>query len=211
MDLGRWETAHTNFLAWLFDPNQPHGFGGSIIAAVLNELDDDNADFNEEGICVINSCSEHYFSHAGTSGKIDVWVEGRSTVLDIPWLLVIEAKLEAILGDVQLEKYDSEIDRWIARRPDARVFKLLLTNDGRSDDYAERAGWKAWDYQDLVSTIWSSGRHHVDAPGYQLLRYYLTGVLSDIIGWKLPLTQDTENPYDALIYSSALMEKGGHK
>lgn len=53
MDLGRWETAHTSFLAWLFDPNQPHGFGGSIIATVLNKLDDDNADFNQEGICVL--------------------------------------------------------------------------------------------------------------------------------------------------------------
>lgn len=126
MELGRWETAHTNFLAWLFDPNKPHGFGCSIIAAVLNKLDGDSTDFNQEGIRVINSCSEHYVSDAGTSGRIDVWVEGRITVADIPWLLVIEAKIEAVLRDAQLDKYDSEIDQWIAEKPDARVFKLLL-------------------------------------------------------------------------------------
>ncbi|WP_295390102.1 PD-(D/E)XK nuclease family protein [uncultured Thiodictyon sp.] len=211
MDLGRWETAHTNFLAWLFDPNQPHGFGSSIIAAVLNGLDDDNADFNQEGIRVINSCSEHYVSDAETSGRIDVWVEGRIAVSKIPWLLVIEAKIEASLGDGQLKKYDSRITQWKTGKPNARVFKLLLTHDLNSDDYADRSGWKIWDYQKLVSIIWSSGRHHVDAPGYHLLRYYLTGVLSDVIGWKLPLTQDTEDPYNALIYSSALMGERGHK
>jgi hypothetical protein len=107
MDCGRLETAHTNALAWLLDPSKPHGFGDTLLRAVLA--------WHPEGLDSkrlrnTKVSKEHNISSVG---RLDILAEGDwdNGDVPVPWLLAIEAKIDSWEGEGQLPKYD----RWLGK------------------------------------------------------------------------------------------------
>lgn len=189
IDYGRLETAHTRLLAWLFDPAKEHGFGDALLGGLMRW-----AGLWIEGRRPVNVESLAERSVRG-GGRTDVWVEGGwqdDSRQDAParWLLVIEAKVDAKLGDKQLANYDREIFEWMDRQPrsggEPSVARIFLAPDDQEPEDTEE-DWKKLDYETLAGILWRSAQPHRQAPGFMFLRYYLTTLLKDVIGLPIPL------------------------
>ena len=96
MDYGRLETAHTRTLAWLLDPKREHGFGQTLLAALLGRL---SGDACSDGLRVSRVESEFLIDGSGAKGRLDVLAQGAWEDRDRRgWVLVIEAKVDAWEG-----------------------------------------------------------------------------------------------------------------
>lgn len=185
MHCGRLETAHTHLLAWLLDPTKEHGFGLRLLQALLGF-------FREmPGTLQIEKVQPEFPIE---DGRIDVLVQGRTREAERQadgWLLVIEAKIDANEGELQLAKYD----KWIRKFGRGRdVFRLFLTAEGRDPETSDE-DWTPMSFLQLARIFRMSYKDLEGLPGHQFLRYYLTGVLKDICHWSLPV-QDTESSSD---------------
>jgi PD-(D/E)XK nuclease superfamily len=194
LSLRRTETAHTSALAWLLDPSKPHGFGSALLEALLAHC----LRSLSHGPVVVSSVEKEYPIAVGDrTGRIDVFAIGESTNNSGGWLLAIEAKVDAREGDGQLELYDS----WIAaHRYGRHPIRVFLTQngdapEGESDHFPDP--WIPLSFLDLVRVFRQvSGSLH-GKPGFEYLRYYLTGVLKDIYLWQIPVpaADSCTNPY----------------
>jgi hypothetical protein len=198
MDYGRLETAHTNALAWLLDPNKPHHFGDTLLRAVL-AWHPEGQDSKLHQYCKISK--EH---HISTVGRLDILAEGEwdNGNTSVPWLLAIEAKIDANEGENQLQKYDS----WLATYARGRqLLRIFLTADGRlPEDGGEE--WKALSFLNLVQILrkpYSSLRGTV---GFEFLRLYLAGVLQDICRFPPIHAENTSDPYSLISYLKTVHE-----
>lgn len=173
MEHGRFEVAHTRTLAWLLDPAGSHGFGDRLLRALLRKVD--APDMTLDGVIV---CPEQFCGTFGgdDAGRADVWVEGRLADSHARWLVVIEAKVDALESTGQLARYDREI----GKRPADFVRRVFLTPDGRPPD-GGNGQWKPVSFAELVRWFWSESSSLTDRPGYHFLRYYLAGVMRDIL------------------------------
>jgi hypothetical protein len=207
MDYGRLETANTRALGWLFDPRQGHGFGTTLLKTFLASLHHEfgNAEFFVDKV----EC-ERMISHIGenASGRLDILATGRfakHSGIDLPWVLLIEAKIDASEQPNQLERYEQWVD---ARHPDALFVRVFLTPDGRPAESGS-GNWKAMSFLSLACALRRAyGMLSEENPGYHYLRFFITGVLSDICGWRLPLPRAHAclDPYGYLEYLRTVHE-----
>lgn len=185
MGLGRLEVAHTHTLAWLLDPKQRHGFGNRLLRALLRQIGRNDTALSGVIVCAERSCGD---SGSDGAGRTDVWVEDKQN----HWLLVIEAKVDAAESDGQLARYEKEIDRCCGGGKRWDVYRVFLTPNGRPAKSARKGSavqWNAVSFASLVHGFWAeareSGNSLEDRAGYHFLRYYLAGVMRDILD--LPL------------------------
>jgi hypothetical protein len=196
MDYGRLETAHTRTLAWLLDPRKEHGFGSRLLEVLLANL------FKpcRSPVCQTERVESNYpidLPGADKQNFIDVLAEGQWVEKDdqrVPWMLVIEAKIDNDEGENQLTRYDDWIDVHGQGRQIRRVF---LTPDARIAETG-RSDWTQMSFLDLVNIFRSTYNGLQSAPGYHFLRYYLAGVLRDICGWPIPVTASAADPYSVI-------------
>jgi hypothetical protein len=190
MDYGRLETAHTRTLAWLLDPKGEHGFGDTLLAALLRRLLGQDP---THLLRVERVESEVSIDGASAKGRLDVLAEGRWEDGERSgWMLVIEAKVDAWEGKDQLQKYEA----WLrSNRAGRQVFQVFLTPDGREPD-SGAGKWERFSYPELVRTFRAVyGRLRL-APGFHFLRFYLAGVLQDVCRWPRKIEQDdAPDPY----------------
>lgn len=211
MEFGRLEVAHTRTLAWLMNPDGDHGFNSVILADLFSEVSGkQNAVF--KGIRVT---SEKLLAPGRTarkkkaakrSSRADIWVEGHyKEAVNAAWksfLIFIEAKVEAPEGEDQLGKYDRAIRRHAGKFDD--IWRIFLTPDGREPATAMDY-WEPLSFKKLVKLLTRSFiRLSAASPGYHFLRFYIVGILSDILGWSLPVTEDTTAVYQSLDYLKLL-------
>jgi hypothetical protein len=136
----RRELQHSNFLAWLLDPNESHGQGDVFLAAVLMEL------FR----CAPSErrpFSPVFLDGAELRG-VEVRREWRSIDLLVvcdepPFVVAIENKVDSGEHSGQLQRYAEVVK---AEWPDRKALFVFLTPRGLepSDD-----GWTTWSYEDL--------------------------------------------------------------
>jgi len=137
MDFGRLETALTRALAWLLDKEE-HGFGSSLLDALLRHLLDGRAIHLTE----VEKAASEYLIQCGPSsldaGRIDVLAEGRwvESGKEARWRLVIEAKIDAWEGEDQLSKYDDWIE---SNTQTEEVVRVFLTPDGRQPERLKKS------------------------------------------------------------------------
>jgi hypothetical protein len=198
MDYGRLEIAHTRALAWLIDPKREHGFGNTLIAALLRRLSGGDC---SNTLRVERVESEYPIDGSGAKGRLDVLAEGAwGDGGRNGWVLVIEAKVDAWEGEDQLLKYE----RWLRSNAASRdAFRVFLTPDGRAP---ETGDWGPLSFLELVQifrAVYGGLRH---APGFHFLRFYLAGVLRDICGWPQEITADAADPYAVASYLKAVHE-----
>ena len=193
--LGRRETAHTQALAWLLDDKE-HGFGHMLGVALVGHVARDR-NVSEITIETVNS---EYSLRTGRrytrAGRIDLvlqgtWREGQTASA---WVLALEAKIGAEEGEDQLAIYDG----WLGQQETgATVLKAFLTPTGRSP---ESSDWTPMSFIELANVLRGCLGRLRKFAGYHFLRYYLTGVLQDICGLSLPVSDKCEDPYAALAY-----------
>jgi hypothetical protein len=199
MDAGRLEIAHTRTLAWLLDPTREHGFGTTLLVALLRHLSGNTC---SGGFRVDWVKSEHPIDGSGARGRLDVLARGAFE--DGPrsgWLLVIEAKVDAGEGEDQLQKYET----WLRSNARGReVFRVFLTAEGARPTGADE--WEPLSFLELVRIFRAaySGLRH--APGFHFLRFYLAGVLQDVC--RLPRNVESENtdPYAVASYLKSVSD-----
>lgn len=189
-------------MAWLLNPQGEHGFGGQLLEALLRRL----VEGRQIRLTLVDRVESEYRVCSGhTSGddcRLDVLAEGRweESSKEVPWRLVIEAKIDAEEGKEQLSLYDDWDERG---SQSAEVLRVFLTPDGRKPDTSS-AHWQPLKFFDLACAFRRvSGLQ--DNPGYHFLRYYLTGVLRDVCGLPVPISPECKNPYVAVDYLKSVL------
>jgi hypothetical protein len=194
MDYGRLETAHTRTLAWLLNPKGEHGFGTTLLAALIRRL---SGEEYSDALRVQRVESEFLIDGSGAKGRLDILAEGTWEDAERDgWVLVIEAKVDAWEGEGQLLKYDT----WLrSNAADREVFRVFLTPDTRAPETGDEE-WEALSYLELVRifrVVYEGLRHK---PGFHLLRFYLAGVLQDVCHLPRNIGQDASDPYAVASY-----------
>lgn len=195
MGMHRAEVSHTRALAWLLDPRSEHGFGSDLFSALLKRAHV-QAGGPEFDVSLVEA--ERFFRGGKKDqGRTDIWIEGewREETGPKRGLVVIEAKIDSDEGGGQLDRYSKEVGRYPAAS--SRKLKLLLTP--RQDEPVKvRNGWVPLSFHDLSTAFLSRLGGLKGLPGYDFLRIYLAGVLSDILGIATGDTIGPADPYDRL-------------
>jgi hypothetical protein len=194
MDYGRLETAHTRTLAWLLDPKREHGFGKTLLAALLRHL---TRSANSDGLRVGPVESEYRIDGSGAKCRLDVlaagaWEDGKRN----GWVLVIEAKVDAWEGDDQLQKYEKWLKCYAAGRD---LFRVFLTPDGRAPETGDEE-WESLSFWKLVRIFQAVYGELRGTPGFHFLRFYLAGVLQDVCHFPRNIAEDAPDPYAVASY-----------
>ena len=150
MDYGRLETAHTRTLAWLLGKRE-HGFGFKLVEALLRRL----LKGRRIRVTRVDKVESEYLVYCESSpsdlGRIDVLAEGLWEELgnEIPWRLVIEAKINAEEGEEQLSRYDN----WLKQYSEStEVHRVFLTPNGR-EPRTSSSKWHALSFVELASVL----------------------------------------------------------
>jgi hypothetical protein len=201
MDYGRLETAHTRTLAWLLNPDAEHGFRSKLLEAFLARLTGQD---QFDRIQVERVVSECPVDGAAGKGRCDVVAQGqlerrgRRSL----WTLVIEAKVDAWEGEVQLDKYDG----WLrAHAADGEIYRVFITPDGRNPDTGGDK-WMSLSFLDLAQAFRSVYDELRLDPGFHFLRFYLAGVLQDICEWPRNVKDERADPYAIASYLSGVQK-----
>lgn len=137
-------------------------------------------------------------------GRLDILAEGDWDDGDgpVPWLLVIEAKIDAWEGEGQLLKYDRWLDKYGRGKHLLRVF---LTADGRlPEDGSDE--WKALSFLELVQIFRKPFASLRGTAGFEFLRMYLAGVLQDICRFPAIHAENSSDPYSLIAYLKTVHE-----
>lgn len=201
MERGRLEIAHTRTLRWLLDPQEGHGFGLTLLEALLRHLADRGSK-SPVKVSTANVRSERRVSElSGVDlGRVDIVAEGNGETegRSCKWILLIEAKIDASEGTRQLERYE----KWLKEHAyDHLVFRMLLSAEPRAPESGQD-DWTNLTFLDLACLFRGRFGDLAARPGYHFLRFYLCGILRDVCRWSLPLRdlEDCNDPYGFVQY-----------
>lgn len=207
MNFSRLETAQTHALAWFLNPDKKHGFGGRLIEELLFEVAGVPWLWGSLEVKEVESEREIKLGHE--TGRLDVYARG--TWIDeeekkVPWMLVIEAKVDALESPVGLPLYE----KWMKSQGAKEEIKVFLTPDGRPPETAKTDEWIAMSFLELACCFRRAFDELHDRAGYQLLRHYLTGIFRDLCRWEIPLKRNLDSchdPYSVVDYLKVLHQK----
>jgi PD-(D/E)XK nuclease superfamily len=140
----RQEIRHSNFLAFLLNPQESHGLGDAFLKRLLQKALDCSS-VEPPAISALTLALAD-FSDALVSREwrnIDVLVESRHNT----FVFVIENKIESTESERQLSKYEGIVN---SKFPDHRRVFAYLTKDGEppSDQL-----WSSINYSDVVDAL----------------------------------------------------------
>ncbi len=196
---GRLEVAHTRTLACLLNPKEAHGFGNALLDSLLRHLRKDRElpPFDVEEVD-----AERFYRNSDEedAGRTDIWIElsWRKGTNRKRWLVVIEAKVDASEGNEQLDRYGKEIKKWLAEHKGTghEVYQIFLTREG--DEATTGKRWKPLSFSNLVRVFCDTANSLTAKPGYHFLRFYLAGVLKDILDLPIGQGNGQQNQYKLL-------------
>ena len=211
------ETAHTRLLTWLLNPREDHGFGLLLLRAFMSHIaGDENPWGKDESLKCTFIQAERMLS--GKSRRTDIWIEGTVHPGDFEaerkWLVVVEAKVESSESDEQLAYYEKEANDWFQKNennslePIEPLFVFLSIHGDEGQTVGDK-DWITLTFQVLSDLLWTAAKNKKDAPGINILRHYITGILTDMYGWQLPIKPETDN--SANIYSILGFLRPHHK
>lgn len=179
LDLGLRETAHTRALAWLLDPRAEHGFGDALLQAFLQDA------FRLSGSPELTDVRVSSELPSGKSqDRLDIFLEGRWTLPERQaedWMVIVEAKIQAVEGEDQCARYESQFRKRMAGSD--RTSLVFLTPEGRkakSSTNRGTSGWKTLSFIRLMALFRQRLPSLEGLPGVEFLRLYMTGVLEDL-------------------------------
>lgn len=147
------EIKHTSYLAYLLQPNNPHGFGDVPLRRFLNCIADASGEIDKLDIYTRDL--------AGASvrrewNKIDLLVEIPSSQPDTAgWVIAVEVKVNASESDTQLSRYADTLSAAYssADGKDWKVVHIFLTLDGQLPSEENQALWAPMSFRPLVDEL----------------------------------------------------------
>lgn len=207
LDLGLRETAHTRALAWMLDPQAEHGFGAILLQAFLREIFDLSDDPQVAGVRVHSELRS-----SESQSRFDVFLQGNWTLPGQPvepWMVIVEAKVEAAEGDDQCIRYEARLqERVDAFKSRGLVF---LTPEGRKPRTAsdrESSAWTPLSFVRLIALFRTRLPKLQEKPGHEFLRLYMTGVLKDLYDFQCGRPEGTSDVYRIIEYLGAGSDGG---
>jgi hypothetical protein len=179
----RVEGVHSDLLAWLLDPDGWHGLGESFVAPFVSELLRD-ARADVPGALTGFAVSKEFSTG---HGPIDVLVRARSDSVAV--VVGLENKIDAPLGDDQLERYARGL---VASTQGAVVVLVLLAPEER--DVAlprvEGCAFAVTTYRRLAFHLNVALAGRSGGAGMELARHYLEALRTSIVPEPQPEVDD---------------------
>lgn len=211
MDYGRLEVAHTRTLAWLLDPKKEHGFEHALLREFVSFVfnakfspDDEQFELPEKFNLEIEAVEAEKVTDK--KDRLDLFVKGKivdgSTLEKKSFIIVVEAKIDAMEGDEQLARYDKFLEKF----RDNEIRRVFLTTSGRHDTTSKNELWRPLQFSELAHIFRDSYLKHElkNKHGFHFLRYYLAGIFKDILGFE-PISDKTDyNPFLVASYLGML-------
>jgi len=151
LGIGRMEIRHSNFLAWLLNPNGSHGLGNKFLIRVLRDLALDNK--NDLSITEISKLKFDYVDvkreHSTDKGKkIDILLVLTSENKKL--VLCIENKIDSTDSDKQLSDYKKYIDDTYQDDKYEKVFVYLTPNGDVPNADKVKDDWHTYSYRENI-------------------------------------------------------------
>ena len=159
----RAEIRHSNYLGYILNPFRPHGFGTSILWAVLK--------------CAL---TEDVMSALGAGALNDAEIRREWRNIDLLILLprakhviAVELKIDASQSSDQLQRYRNIVEVTWPGSEGWRYDYLFLT---KHDEAPNDASWTEFKLHDLVDTLsqFAAVGQHRDTQAYAMLRSYIS-------------------------------------
>ena len=145
----RREESHSDFLAFLLDPNETHGLGANFLTRFVIEVvkapQPESRPLSLSKIALMNltGCDVRRERSLGQSGRLDVLCVDQTH----KFLLAIENKVDSGEGEDQLEKYRCFLEN---QYPDfQRVLAYLTPDNNKPSDES----WIPVGYNDVLSIV----------------------------------------------------------
>lgn len=198
IDYGRLETATTRAIAWLLDPNMPHGLGSDVARSLLSLL---GAEAKEKQEAIhVESVVPEYRTKNGK--RIDVWMEGNKASggrsMSVPWTIFIEAKIDASESADQLKAYEAEIPK------NRDWYGIYLTPDGCKPS-GDR--WVPVSFQQLAKNLVACYECRKAAAGAAFLKLFIAGLLQDVLDRPLPIPGHSFNSFHVADLMTSFLEQ----
>ncbi len=133
IDLVRWETVHSRFLAFLLNPKQSHGLGNSFLAGLLQKLSESTHGIslpqthNDDGVLGRTTVHSEVYTE---DGRIDILLLNEVG----GWAMIIENKIDTTEHHDQLDRYYRFVE---TNYPDWKVLCVYLTPQGYDPSHAQ--------------------------------------------------------------------------
>lgn len=166
------EIRHSNMLAWLFTPNENHGFGSAILAGLIQKAAETDAQGRLDALKLLLMDLDDFLVEREWK-NIDILIssEKEKTVI------AIENKIWTGEHDDQLNRYRKIIEK---AYPDYNMIFLYLTPDG--DEPSDTANWMPLSYGDIIDIIMKEmARHELSPDAEVLIRNYVEMLRREIV------------------------------
>ena len=147
LKIARTEIRHSNMLAWLFDPNENHGFGTNILSALIafivqKGFVDDKAAFHLLTLQYPDVIVKREWQN------IDILIESRKE----KYVICIENKVDTQDHSNQLNRYYNTINATEQYNGFTKIF-LYLTPEGLVPNEDGYSAWEIFQYADIINLI----------------------------------------------------------
>ena len=152
LGIGRKEIRHSNFLAWLLNPNETHGLGNRLLIRVLRDLSIEDKTLDILDINKLNfSDVEVNREYKTIDGSIDILIVFRNDKL----VICIENKFDTEDSKKQLKKYREYVkDTFKKEDGYKRNILVYLTPDGTDPkDPKEVEKWHNYSYREIIDHL----------------------------------------------------------
>lgn len=172
LKISRTEIRHSNMLAWLFDPNENHGFGDSFLKNVLQRIIETDS-YGKHDIFQILLSDMYSFSVYREWKNIDILLISYEEKI----LVAIENKVGSHEHSNQLNKYRKTLE---TEFQDYKRIYVFLTPDG--EDPSDVENWDVLTYSDIVELL----EHICEQKDLQkdiflMIRNYIDVIRRDIV------------------------------
>lgn len=150
--MGSWEIKHSNFIAWVLDPNESHGLGDAFIKAIISRLCEKCATDAERE--KLSSLLEDDLCDAVVVRERERNIDLLFKTNDDRFVLCIENKVWFDASDTQLDKYYEYVEGRY-RKHDTKLF-AFLTPDGRKVPKKKADSHDSWlslSYENLAGCL----------------------------------------------------------
>jgi hypothetical protein len=186
------ETLHTQALAYILDPSQKHGFGTSVLTALLETIAAINGragaarilHFTRRRTSQLRVTPEYRYRIEGyrdrSIARSDIWVETKARKKSS--VLVIENKIGAAESYGQLAWYERKVQSWCKARGHNRHLLVFLTPDGRPASTSKKQKWIALSYLQLAAALRTAWIANRNAAGAEWLALYIASITQSVLG-----------------------------
>lgn len=164
----QFEIRHSNILAWLLDPNENHSLGDIVFKKLVAEILCGDVQTRNHGLQITDILlgSFHDAEVLREWRNIDILVISRKN----NFILFIENKVHASLGDHQLQKYLNIIRETYPSIQ--HIIPVFLTLSGEEAPHPEYYSFSHTDILTILKAVLDSNKDKMNEKIYDFISYY---------------------------------------